>query len=147
MSLYTNYSPLYVHLEVTISPISDVGALGVIDRGGCWRVATSLFGVVETIVVLVGARRGLCGATGKNAPAQQGEDSAHPSSVEGEAKRHEVELLVSADGKPHRRHRATQCCGQTDRQTVKIVLLKATCMYTHIESGNANAAKHNKSNL
>lgn len=36
--------------------ISDVGALGVIGGGGCWRVAASLFGIVEAIVVLVGAR-------------------------------------------------------------------------------------------
>lgn len=54
MSLYTNYSPLYIRSAV--SPLSDVGALGVIGGGCCWRVAASLFGVVETIVVLVGAR-------------------------------------------------------------------------------------------
>lgn len=36
--------------------LSDVGALGVIGGGDCWRVASSLFGVVETIVVLVGTR-------------------------------------------------------------------------------------------
>lgn len=92
-----------------ISPISDVGALGVIGRGGCWRVATSLFGEVETIVVLVGERGGgLQGAAGENGPAQQREDDAHPSSVEGEAKWHEAVLMVSADGEPDRRHYAAQ---------------------------------------
>lgn len=54
------YVPIYKLQSPThplrISPISDVGALGMISRGGGWRVATSLFGVVETIVVLVGAR-------------------------------------------------------------------------------------------
>lgn len=41
--------PLQIHS-------SDVGAFGVIGGRGCWRVTTALFGVVEAIVVLVGAR-------------------------------------------------------------------------------------------
>lgn len=56
MSLYTNYSLLHIHLGFRISPILDVGTLGVIGSGGCWRVAGSLFGIVEPIVLLVGAR-------------------------------------------------------------------------------------------
>ena len=55
MSLYTNYSPLRIHMGVRIAPTSDVGALGMIGGGSCWWVAASLFGIVETIVVLVGA--------------------------------------------------------------------------------------------
>lgn len=110
MSLYTNYSPLQ-----NLSPTLDVGALGVIGGGGCWRVASSLFGVIETIVVLIGAWWRLRGATGEKAPTQQGEDGAHPSSVEGEAEWHEALLLVGADGKPDRRHHTTQCWGKTER--------------------------------
>lgn len=86
-----------------------MGALGVIGGGG-WRVAVSLFGVVETIVFLEGAglAGGIRGATGENGPAEQAEGGAEPSSVEGEAKRHEAFFLVRADGKPHCAHYTTQ---------------------------------------
>lgn len=133
MSLYTNYSPLHIHSEVRISPISDVGALGMIGGGNCWRVARSLFGVVKAIVVLVGARwgGGLWRATGKHGPTQQGEDGAHPSSVEGEAERHEALLIVGANGKPHRRNHTTQCWGDT--KSVKMGNMMWTCIHTNCE--------------
>lgn len=134
MSLYTNYSPLHIHLGVRISPISDVGALGMIGGGDRWRVATSLFGVVKAIVVLVRARwgGGLWGATGKNGPAQQAEDSAHPSSVEGEAEWHEALLVVSANGKPNRGNHTTQCWG--DKKIVKMGNIKYCLWKQHVHT-------------
>lgn len=121
LSLYTYYSPLHIHLGFRISPMSDMGTLCVIGRGGGWWVVTSLFGVVEAVVVLVvGWGRGLWGATGEDRPTQQGEDSAHPASVKGEAERHQAMLLVGPDGKPHCRHHTTQCCEKTERNTVKL---------------------------
>ena len=95
-----------------------MGTLGVIGGGG-WRVTFSLFGVVETVVFLEGAGLdgGIGGAAGENGPAEQAEGGAEPSSVEGDAKRHEAFLLVGADGKPHCAHYTTQPWGDT--QTFK----------------------------
>lgn len=56
--IQTKYSLLYIHVRFRISHILDVGALGMIDGGGSWLVASSLFGVVEAVVVLVGVGGG-----------------------------------------------------------------------------------------
>lgn len=127
MSSCTGYSSAHV-----CSRSLDVGALGVIGGGGCWRVPTPLCGVVVSIVVLVGAGLwGLWGAAGENAPAQQAEDAAKPSSVEGEAERHEAVLLVGADGKPDCRHHAAQCWGEADA-VVQFGIIKRCQWKQHI---------------
>lgn len=56
--IQTKYSPLHIHMRFRNSHISDVGTFGMIDGGGSWLVATSLFGVVEAVVVLVGVGGG-----------------------------------------------------------------------------------------
>jgi len=95
--------------------VLDVGALGVIGGRGGRRVPAALLGVVEAVVVLVGAGLrvggGVWGAAGEDAAAQQGEDAAHPPGVEGEAEGHEAALAVSADGEPDRGHQTAQCWG------------------------------------
>lgn len=95
---------------------SDVGALGVISGGGGGRVPASLFGVVKTVVVLEGAGRGVRGAAGEERAAQQGEDGAYPTGIEGEAEGHEAFLLVSPDGVPDGGHQTAQAWG--DRSEV-----------------------------
>ena len=119
-SLYTDYSyspPTLPRGIQNLSPGSDVGALGVIGGGGGWLVAAPLFGVVEAVVLLVGGGGGggIRRAAGEDGAAQQGENSAHPAGVEGEAERHEAVLLVSADGKPDRGNHTAQRWGDTDR--------------------------------
>lgn len=60
------------------------------------------------IVLLVGAGRGGVRRAGGDGPTEQGENSSHPSSVKGEAERHEAVLTVGTDGKPDGRHHTTQ---------------------------------------
>lgn len=83
-------------------------ALGVVGAGGGGCVPASLFGVVKTFVVPEGATRGVRGAAGEEAAAQQGEDGADPAGVEGEAERHQAFLLVGPDGEPDGRHQTAQ---------------------------------------
>lgn len=84
---------------------SDVGALGMIGRGGGRYGGASLFGVVEAAVVLVRAWVGWVGGAARvDTAPQEKEDGAHPAAVQREAKRHEALLVVRSDGKPDRRH-------------------------------------------
>lgn len=58
VSIYKLTTVSKARVGFRISPISDVGTFGVIGGGGGWHVATSLFGIVEAVVVLVGVRGG-----------------------------------------------------------------------------------------
>lgn len=98
-----------------VGPASDVGALGVIGGGGWRRVGASLFGVVEAVVVVVGGGRGRR-AAGQDGAGQQGEDGAHPTHVQGEAKRHDALLAVGANGEPHGGNQTAESCGDRRAQ-------------------------------
>lgn len=102
-------------LGIQTCPVSDVGAFGMVGGGGGGRVGPSLFGVVEAVVVLVGAGGvGLRGAAGDERSSQQAEDGAHPASVEGEPEGHEAVLMMGPDGKPNGRHNTTHGCEEQD---------------------------------
>lgn len=105
--LYVQESPW----DPTGSPTLDVGTFGMMVGGGCWQVATSVFGVVIVVVVLVAAWRGGGGVrrAHEHHSTQQAENGAHPSGVEGEAERHEAELLVGTNREPDGWHQSAQC--------------------------------------
>lgn len=89
--------------------VSDVGAFGMIGGGGGWQIATSLFGVVKVIVVLVGAwRGGGVWGKGEDEPTNQTEKSPNPARVEGDAEWHHDLLMVGGNGKPDGWHQTTQ---------------------------------------
>lgn len=83
-----------------------MGTLGVVGGGVQRHGGASLSGVVEAVLPARGPGVGAMAAQDHGAP-QETESGANPASVEGEAKRHQTLVLVSADRVPDSRYDAT----------------------------------------
>lgn len=131
-----NHYSLYT-VQATV--LSHVGTLGVIGRRCCRAVGAGLFGVVEAVVVLVGARVGVGHAAGQHAAAQKGEDGPDPARVQGEAERHQPLLMVRTDGEPDGGHQPARTDYERDDSSDdRALVLGALGFVAEVDAGHGH---------